>query len=109
MRASVTFARVWSGGDGEPAGAGELEGGDVVGVAEGQADVVQALHEAPAGVVVEVEGGLDAGRVGEDHAGAQVHGYLGGRIGLDGVLQGGHGGLGQDHREIGRASCRERV
>src|ERR1700733_5879694 len=32
-----------------------LEGGDRVFVAEGQADVVQALHEAPAGVVVDLE------------------------------------------------------
>src|SRR5580693_7054696 len=72
-------------GDGGAAGGGELEGGDVVGAAEGQADVVQALHEAPAGVVVEVEGGLDAGRAGEDHAGAEVHGDLGGGGGIDRV------------------------
>ena len=43
------------GGDGEPGGAVLFEGGDVVGAAEGQADVVQALHEAPAGVVVDLE------------------------------------------------------
>jgi len=32
------------GGDGEPGGAGVFEGGDVVDVAEGQADVVEAFH-----------------------------------------------------------------
>src|SRR5271157_5320062 len=46
-----------SGGDGEPGGAVVLEGGDLVDVAERQADVVEALHQPPAGVVVELEGG----------------------------------------------------
>src|SRR6266700_4512173 len=45
-----------SGGDGEVGGAAVLEGGDVVDVAEGQADVIEALHQPPAGVVVDLEG-----------------------------------------------------
>src|SRR5262249_51483201 len=88
-----------SGGNGEPGGAGVLEGGDVIGVAEGQADVVEALHQAPAGVAVDLEGRLEAGRSGPDDAVVQVHDDLGGRPGLDGVLQGGDRSLGQDHRE----------
>src|ERR1022692_4780470 len=87
------------GGDGEPVGAGALEGGDGVDVAEGQADVVEALHEAPAGVVVDVEGCLNAGRAGPHEAVVQVDDDLGGRVGLDDVLQGGHRGLGQRDRQ----------
>src|SRR5271165_2873720 len=48
-----------SGGDGEPGGAIVLEGGDVVDVAQRQTDVVEALHQPPAGVVVDLEGRLD--------------------------------------------------
>src|SRR5580698_6489929 len=58
-----------SGGDGEEGGAGLLEGGDHVDVAEGQAYVVEALHEAPAGVAVDLEGGGDADRLREHAAG----------------------------------------
>src|ERR1035441_5859567 len=87
------------GGEGEPGGAGALEGRDGVDVAEGQADVVVAFHEAPAGVVVDVEGRLEAGRFGQHEAVVQVDDDLGGRVGLDGVLQGGHRGLGQRDRQ----------
>src|SRR5699024_9633483 len=38
-----------------PGGAGGLEVGDVLLVAEGQADVVEPLHQAPARVVVDLE------------------------------------------------------
>jgi P-type Cu+ transporter len=87
------------GGDGEPGGAGALEDGDVVDVAQGQADVVEAFHQPPAGVVVDVEGRLDAGRVRQHQAAVQVDDDLGGRVGLDGVLQGGHRALGQRDRQ----------
>src|SRR5262245_7435448 len=50
------------GGDGEEAGARAFEGGDVVDVTHGQADVVEAFHEPPAGVVVDLERRLDPGR-----------------------------------------------
>src|SRR5690349_17070799 len=88
-----------SGGYGEEFGAGVLEGGDVVDVAKGQADVVQALHQPPAGVVVDLEGRADPGRLGGHQALVQVHDDLGGRFGLHRVLQGGHGGLGEHDRE----------
>jgi hypothetical protein len=52
------------GGDGEPGGAEVLEGGDVVDVAQGEADVVEAFHQAPAGVAVDLERCLDPGRLG---------------------------------------------
>src|SRR5690348_264305 len=85
-----------SGGYGEEAGAGGLEGGDVVDVTQGQADVVEAFHEPPAGVVVDLERRLDPGRLGQHDAVVEVDHDLGGRVGLDGVLERGHGGLGQD-------------
>src|SRR5690625_2946687 len=60
---------------GQPGRPSSLEGGDVGLVAQGQADVVQALHQAPAGVVVEVEAEGRLARV--DLALDQVDGDLG--------------------------------
>src|SRR5438552_6033345 len=51
----------------EPGLAVRLVGGDLVLVAHGEADVVEALEQAPLGEVVEVEGGVD-GAVGRAHA-----------------------------------------
>src|ERR1700677_4529118 len=79
------------GGDGEPGGAGVFEGGDVVDVAQGEADVVEAFHQAPAGVVVDLERRLDPGRLGQHDSVVQVYDDFGGRVRFDGVLQ-------RDHR-----------
>src|SRR5512142_1390901 len=58
LRPGRVFEAEWldgSGGDGEEAGAGPFEGGDVVDVTQGQADVVEAFHKPPAGVVVDLK------------------------------------------------------
>src|SRR5438105_8846595 len=50
----------------KPGRAGRLVGGDLVLVAEGEADVVEALEQAPSGEVVEGEAGFDVGRFGRE-------------------------------------------
>src|SRR5450830_262206 len=58
-----------------------LELGDLVGVLQGQADVVEALHQAPAGVVVHLQrhDDVDAAHL----LGRQVDGHLGARRRLE--------------------------
>src|SRR5215471_13398352 len=51
-----------SAGDGEPGGAGTLEGGDLFDVAERQADVVEPFHQPPAGMFVDLERSPDPRR-----------------------------------------------
>src|SRR5437763_15007774 len=64
--------RVSAGRGGEPGRPTALVPFDLVLVAEGEADVVEAFEEAPAGEVVEVEAGLDAAVGGAQRAGLDV-------------------------------------
>src|SRR5690606_7993131 len=81
----ISGPRRASDGGGEPALAGRLVLADGVAVAEGEADVVQALHQAPARVVVDLERGGHA--VPADLALLQVDGDLQGRVLLDPRLE----------------------
>jgi len=60
---------------------GRFEGPDGVLVPECESDVVEAFHEPPAGVVVDVERRSQV--AGSDLTGLEIDGHLGRRTGLD--------------------------
>src|SRR5437773_12087067 len=73
------------GRDRQPGGAPPRKIGDLVAVSEREADVVEAFHEPPARVVVDLEAGADA--AASHLAGLEINRDLGVMIGFDGVEQ----------------------